>query len=210
MKPRKKIDNKVLEKKALLEPNGNKVNRESERKEIQLHIFQRVNEEIEDNRKTKDSQLDKLNEVRRLLSFSPLENKDILNRIDLATETPRQYKSIFPKEFYEGIYRLNGWDQELAKQFRKKREVAVWTRELIYGRFNKEVVSQIEQRNPYVGYCVRRFYHHQFLTSEGALFLSRILNEAVELMLTHTTWREFRKDYLLRYKLGYQMSLFED
>lgn len=210
MKQSKNESNENLSKEEFIEPKGRFVREETERKLTQLYIFERVIGEIEKTKKSTDSHLDKLSEVRRLLSFSPEVNKDILSRIDLATDTPRKYKSIFPKEFYEEIYRLNGWDQVLARQFRKKREVALWTRELIYGRFNKETVIQIEQRNPYIGFCTRRFYHHQFLTPEGALVLSQILQEAVELMSTHKTWKEFRKDYLLRYKLAYQMSLFED
>lgn len=112
--------------------------------------------------------------------------------------------------YYSEIYRLNGWDDLNPNDFIKPMNVAIWTNEIIYGRFYKDVLPAIQIMNPFVpGTCVRWNKNYNYFNNEGIKMLIKYRDEAITIMKTCSTWHEFRVKYGKEYGVTYQGSLFD-
>ncbi|MBA9071668.1 hypothetical protein FHR71_005454 [Methylobacterium sp. RAS18] len=101
----------------------------------------------------------------------------------------------FPLEFYEGIYRLHGWDDLDPASKAKPGYVGMLTNALVYERLPDGVLHQLRSQNPVnAGTGKRRFKHHQFLTDDiGNPHLEKHLAKVIGLMQAADTWAEFKK-----------------
>jgi len=120
-----------------------------------------------------------------------------------------RYAPIFPAIFYTEIYRLNGWTMPKERFWEKPHKVAIWTNEIIYNRFSKDVLPALQQLNPYIAVGVRANYHHQWLNEIGKQQVEKFIADAVSIMKTCNTWYEFRKAYAKRFGLSVQTELWD-
>lgn len=131
----------------------------------------------------------------------------IINPGQLVLSSPKPHRVTFPQAYYKNIYRLNSWKVTDAKIYRKSWKVAIWTIELIYGRFTKETLPQLQQKNPYVTPGVRRFKHFQYLNENGQQMVESFIEQMIEVMETCTTWYEFREKMFENYGIPYQLKM---
>src|SRR5258706_12371513 len=115
---------------------------------------------------------------------------------------------MFPMAYFRQIYRLHGWPESEAEVYFKKREVAIFTKEVIYGRFDRGVLLSLHVLNPYTGYMTRHYKHFQFLTEQGSIKLAIVIRQAIDLMKESSTYYEFRKKWFEKYGVPYQLALF--
>lgn len=127
--------------------------------------------------------------------------KEINNFI---TQRPHDYHVMFLPGFYKEIYRLNNWEGNIHQ---RPSIVAVWTIELIYERFPKDVLPALQELNPYIDLGIRMFKHFQFLNNEGKIMLAQFINDAINEMKQHQNWYEFRKDYAQKYGFTFQLKI---
>ena len=80
-------------------------------------------------------------------------------------EDYRQWTKTFPDEYYEQIYRLNGWGEfGLASNYPSI--VGHYTNEIVYKRLAPGVLDELRKKNPIIPEGYRKHRHHQFLTPE--------------------------------------------
>lgn len=120
--------------------------------------------------------------------------------------TPSDYEAIFTQEYYQQIYRLNGWTYS-GKIYKKPHKVAIYTSEVIYHRFSSEILPILRMVNPTFVFGYRKFKHHQYLTSGARIKLSQFISEATNLMMDCSNWYEFRIRYYHAYGVPYQIKL---
>jgi len=95
----------------------------------------------------------------------------------------------FPDEFYQQLFRLKGWNWNIAK---KLLEVGKITRDIVYKRLAPGVLEELEQKNPLTEQGYRKVKHHQYLSSEiGHPALSQHLHTIVCLMRASSNWKHF-------------------
>jgi len=71
----------------------------------------------------------------------------------------------FPNEFYQEIFRLNGWPYDPAS-VKRPSVVGKMTKELIYEQLPPGVIAELEKKNPKNEKGHRDFHHHRFLTDD--------------------------------------------
>lgn len=102
----------------------------------------------------------------------------------------------FPTEFYQGIFRLRGWEwNELknADKFQGPRVVGKYTNDFVYSRLAPGILEELEQRNPVTETGRRRAMHHQWLTPEvGHPALAQHLHAVIGLMRASDSWEQFQ------------------
>lgn len=104
----------------------------------------------------------------------------------------------FPKEFYEQIFRLRGWNWSSIAA-KRPRVVGKITKDVVYARLAPGIVQELEERNPTVGdKGYRKSRHHQWLTEDvGHPALAQHLYAVIGLMRASRSWDQF-KDLLDR------------
>lgn len=117
----------------------------------------------------------------------------------------RIYRPTVPAEFYEGICKLKGWSLDRAK--RRSPIFAVYTVDLLYMRFPKQVIHELRKRNPYHS-GFRSFKHFQFLTDLGYSDFQAFIKECTDLMEKCSFWSQFVRQYSQKHGLPYQVDLF--
>lgn len=180
-----------------------KSQKKEDRKELQQLLIQLTEDKVE--QKFLDKYLDRENEKIQLINGDVLSRRQIKENIQNKART---YKPMYPLVFYREIYRLFGWAESEASVYFKKWEVAIFTREVIYGRFDKGVLMSLHVLNPYTRYISRRYKHFQFLTDDGLEKLNDIISQAIEMMKGCDTMYEFRKKWYSEHGVPYQMSAF--
>lgn len=170
------------------------------------YIFQTVEAKV--NNKFTDKELDRQNEIKRLL-----ESKKELWELDgikeIVLKQPRGYEVIYYQEYYQEIFRLKGWKYEgIISQ--KPWVVGKYTNEIIYYRFGEDVLPFLRIANPYILPGLRKYKHHQFFKLVAKETLKRYIDEAVEVMKTCNDWYEFRVKLSEKYNVPYQVDMFEE
>lgn len=189
VKPKPELTEEAKEERALLA--GMLIQQTDDRAELELQRKKRREEEIF--------------ELRSGAKIS-------LAELDAVVSANRQpYEPKFPRTipFFREIYRLNGWTVSNADKYTKPGIVGRWIREIIYGRFGKEVLPALEVLNPYLSNGLRLHKLFQFLTPQAQEKLIHFRDQAIALMKTCATWDEFRKKLFAEYKVPYQLSAFE-
>ena len=169
-----------------------------------LSIIQRTDQKALE--KYSDKNLDREFEKIQLISGEVV---SIPSLEKFISKVKSEYESIFQLDFYKEIYRLNRWDLD-PKEYHKPPIVGKWTNQLIYGRFPKEVLPQLQILNPYVNGMYRASKHFQWLNKEGQEMVSGFITDAIKCMKKFNDWYEFRKEYHAQYGVGYQLDAFKE
>ncbi|AMR33673.1 hypothetical protein A0256_20685 [Mucilaginibacter sp. PAMC 26640] len=188
--------------KAQLNLDARKQRIEESRQDLQQWLLKGPDGRILD--KGSDRSLDRDNLKHRLLGggeFSIAEIKKVLS------ENIQNHPPQFVSDFYIEIFRLLRLDGN-PRDFIKPKEVADFTNQVIYSRFNKEVLPTIQAMNKYVGYCIRLNKNYQYLNNEGVKQLRVYIDQAIETMKESTTHYQFRQSMFKKYNLPYQVDLF--
>lgn len=172
-----------------------------ERESLQLLLIQGAENLIED--KFSDKLLDKRNEKIKLISGSEI---SIKRAEEILTSIAQNHPSQFNLEFYTAIFRIMNLSGDPSRYF-KDRRVADFTNEVIYGRFDKDVLPTLQRINNYVGYCIRSKRHYQFFNDEGILKLQEYIEDARDLMNNSATYYEFRVKMFELYNVPYQTQI---
>lgn len=100
----------------------------------------------------------------------------------------------FPFQFYEEMYRLQGWSLNPASRG-KPAYVGKLTNALVYDRLPEGVLVGLKESNPVdPDTGRRRFKHHQFLTQDiGNPHLEKHLAKVIGLMQAADTWADFKR-----------------
>jgi len=94
----------------------------------------------------------------------------------------------FPKEFYEQIFRLRGWNWESISS-KRPRIVGKITKDIVYARLAPGIVKELESKNPADEKGYRKARHHQWLTDDvGNPALAQHLHTVVTLMKLSDSW----------------------
>ena len=111
----------------------------------------------------------------------------------------------FPPEFFEEIYRLNGW-KFVPGNLRGPRYVGKLINHLVYKKLPPGVLEELRRKNPVEDYGYRRHKHHQFLTPDiGHSHLDKQITAVMTLMRVSDDKGMFRK--LFEKAFGRQLSL---
>ncbi len=99
----------------------------------------------------------------------------------------------FPPEFFEEIYRLNGWPF-VEGNLRGPRYVGRLINELVYKKLPPGVLGELQRKNPVQDYGYRRHKHHQFLTPDvGHPHLDKQVTAVMTLMRASDDKATFRR-----------------
>lgn len=122
-------------------------------------------------------------------------DRDSLNKMLEAYVLPEYlpYTQRFPKEFYEHIYRLRGWEYDPNNAARPK-YIGKLTNELVYKRLPTGVLEELRSKNPKNAAGNRLHKHHQFLTVDiGHPHLEKHFAVLLALLRGSTTWNGFTR-----------------
>ena len=97
----------------------------------------------------------------------------------------------FPYDFYEHIFRLNGWGRPSGNK--RPQIIGHYTNDLVYERIAPGVLDELREKNPIVYPSgERRHRHHQWFTPEiGHPKLKEHLAAVIALMKTSASWSSF-------------------
>jgi hypothetical protein len=118
--------------------------------------------------------------------------RDALARIleKFIAKELRPWTRTFPIEFYEGIFRLNGWKFDPATM-QGPRVLGRYTDDIVYRRLAPGVRAELRKKNPVID-GRRKHKHHQWLTGEiGHPKLLAHLEGVKILMAESETWDQF-------------------
>lgn len=149
-------------------------------------------------------------EIDTILDLRGGKQFSLKDHTDFLAERIADYFPLFTPQYYEQIFRLNDWSIDKAKEYRKPPIVAIWTNEIIYGRFPDGLLPYIQRMNGFVAYNTRLFKHFQFLTDEGRVKVCQFISEATNMMTSCKRWQEFRINYCREYGVPFQGNLFEN
>lgn len=97
----------------------------------------------------------------------------------------------FPKDFYEQIFRLRGWNWDSISA-KRPRIVGKITKDIVYARLAPGIVKELEEKNPANEKGYRKARHHQWLTEDvGNPALAQHLHTVITLMRLSQTWDQF-------------------
>jgi addiction module HigA family antidote len=98
----------------------------------------------------------------------------------------------FPDWFYEEIFRLNGWKWESIRDTKRPPYIGKITRDIVYARLERGVITELERRNPLLPTGSRKVKHHQWLSDElGHPALTSHFYALKGLFRMHRSWKSF-------------------
>lgn len=181
-----------------------KLDQSVDRSDLAKQILLQTELQIVD--KFSDKALDTRREKIELLSGRIIFPNEIKDVVSISF---REYAPRFPQVYYLEIARLNGWDEKVVRRYYKPVMVARFTNELIYNRFQSDVLPRLQQLNPFVSSGIRRGKHFQWLTQPGQILLDQYIDDAVNMMKECKTWYEFKFKHAKKFGLPLQLDLFE-
>ena len=106
----------------------------------------------------------------------------------------------FPKEYYQEIFRLYGWQYD-PLSLKRPQFVGKFTKEFVYNEMSPEVLQELENKNPTLENGKRRRKHHQHLTGDiGVPHLERHLTKLVTVMQLSDSVDDFRENFKRAFK----------
>ena len=103
----------------------------------------------------------------------------------------RVWAERFPKEFYQEIFRLRGWEWDSISSHRP-RHVGKLTKDIVYARLAPGIVKKLEDLNPANEKGYRRARHHQWMTEDvGDPALAQHLHAVIAFMRVSRNWDQF-------------------
>lgn len=108
------------------------------------------------------------------------------------TEERLKWARIFPREFYQNIYRLNKWPWPPHSTARTPL-IGKYTNDIVYSRLPEGVLDKLQKLNPIHPETKRRKWKYtQFLTEDfGQPDLKNHLLQVIAIMRASTTWKGF-------------------
>jgi hypothetical protein len=117
------------------------------------------------------------------------------------------WTSRFPREFYQEIFRLYGWEYD-PLSLKRSPQVGKFTKEYVYNQMSVEVLKELEARNPIQDNGKRRRKHHQHLTENiGVPHLERHLTKLITVMQLSDSIEEFKMNFKRAFKKVEQLHL---
>tara|TARA_R110002050_G_scaffold171113_2_gene303102 strand:+ start:8227 stop:8817 length:591 start_codon:yes stop_codon:yes gene_type:complete len=129
---------------------------------------------------------------------------------DIIRGMARDYDPMFPnkKPFFSLMFNLNGWTDLNPNSFVKPPICAVWIKQYVYGRFDREVLpSLLAKENPIIVGYVKKYKLFQFLNDEGLLLLEVYIQDVIDVMKISRDWNDFEEKYVKLYDLSVQLKL---
>ena len=129
---------------------------------------------------------------------------------DIIRGMARDYDPMFPnkKPFFSLMFNLNGWTDLNPNSFVKPPICAVWIKQYVYGRFDREVLpSLLAKENPIIVGYVKKYKLFQFLNDEGLLLLEVYIQAVIDVMKISRDWNDFEEKYVKLYDLSVQLKL---
>ncbi len=74
------------------------------------------------------------------------------------------WSKTFPQEFYEQIFRLNGW--KAPESAKKPQVIGHYTNDIVYARLAPAVLNELKRVTPTLPSGARRHRHHPWFTPE--------------------------------------------
>lgn len=123
-------------------------------------------------------------EVRDKLALQAILDKFL--RIEFARWAKR-----FPDEFYKEMFRLKGWEWNVAK-VKRPSVVGRYTNDLVYERILPTLLKELQNLNPKDEKGHRKHKHHQWLTDDvGHPKLQEHIYAVLGLMRASVNWEQF-------------------
>ena len=98
---------------------------------------------------------------------------------------------MFPDEFYDEIFRLNGWPG--PEGVKRPSVLGHYTNDIVYKRLGPGVLAELKRRNPAIAPGRRKNTHTQWLTLEhGHPKLKEHLHGVTLLMRISANWEGFK------------------
>jgi len=158
-------------------------------------------------KKSTDEALDRRLEKIELINGESIDLKKLRDYIDGKIA---KYSKRFGQEFYHQIFRLNGWVIPASGVIsHKPGVVGQITVEIIYGRFPKEVLPELQQYNKYDEIGMRMYKHFQLLSDDAVKKLDVFILDSVSLMKECKHWDQFVRKHAEKYGHPFQASLFD-
>lgn len=138
--------------------------------------------------------------------YQYVRDRQELNKILEAYISPElmPWQKRFPDEFYQEIFRLNGW-QYNPMTIKRPGVIGTWTNKLIYEQLPPGVLKELKEQTPKDSKGRRKQRLHQRLTEDiGNPHLERQLAAVMPIMRLSTTWRKFKENFAKAFKTGQQ------
>mgnify|MGYP003667964745 CR=1 FL=1 len=129
---------------------------------------------------------------------------------DIISSMARDYDPMFPnkKPFFDLMFKLNGWTNLNPKSFIKPPICAVWIKQYVYGRFDREILpTLLAKENPLITGYVKKYKLFQFLNDEGLVLLEGYIQDVIDTMKISKDWNDFEEKYVKLYDISVQLKL---
>lgn len=112
------------------------------------------------------------------------------------SEEKLKWARIFPKQFYQLIYKLRGWDWPPVSTSKRPGIIGKYTNDIVYDRLPQGVLERLQKMNPTNPNTHRRKYKHtQFLTEDlGQPDLKLHLAKVITIMRLSRNWEQFMRN----------------
>jgi len=153
-----------------------------------------------------DHILDRESERIQLISGEYTSIYERRQRLRVISSMKREYEKRFPQEYFDQIFRLHGWPLPKNKSHRPA-IIGRYTNQIIYGRFDRDILPTLQILNPYIEFGIRKDKHFQWLNDRGLLELDKYIKESVDMMRKSNDWYEFRFEYAKKFGLSWQLKM---
>jgi hypothetical protein len=177
-------------------------------KQLMLKLLQSPEHKIQD--KFSDKNLDRKNEIELISGKIINIDEQKAYTEQLIAQALKEYSSRVPQSYYREIFRLNNWVLPEGNIREKPSIVGRFTNEIIYARFNKYVLPELQRLNPYTVVGMRNFKHFQWLTEEGQRLFDTYIQDAISVMKNSTDWYDFRVKHSAKFGVTFQLNWEKD
>lgn len=117
------------------------------------------------------------------------------------------WTSRFPREYYQEIFRLYGWEYD-PLSLKRTPFIGKFTKDFVYNEMSPEVLKELERKNPTLENGKRRRKHHQHLTDNiGVPHLERHLTKLITVMQLSDSIDDFKENFKRAFKKTNQLQL---
>lgn len=144
--------------------------------------------------------------------YQYVRDRDSLHKILKAYISPElmPWAKRFPDEFYEQIFRLNGWQYNPMNPKRPS-VIGTWTNKLVYEMLPPGVLAELKAQTPKNKKGKDKHRLHQRLTADiGNPHLERQLAAIIPIMRLSTNWKRFKENFARAFKTGQQSIEFKE
>ena len=132
--------------------------------------------------------------VDEVTGYQRVRDEQALGKIldKFIAEHLQPWTKTFPYEFYEGIFRLKGWDGPTGEA--RPQVIGHYTNDIVYKRLAPGVLQELRRLNPTSPTGSRRSKHHQWFTPDlGNPKLKEHLAAVIALMKAAPDWERFMR-----------------